>query len=221
MFKYNCPLQFKADKAKEGDFKGYIAIFNNKDLGRDIIIPGAAKKWKTTPDGKLRMLFMHENQYPGGVAEYEQDEKGIKVWGSLNMDARGTKEYYPSVKDGSFMNMSIGFNILKGGIEFRGDDGDGGAYYISAIEVWEGSIVPFGMNEEAGLDYMKAAGNGPGMTKRQLERLLRDVGFTSKDSKTIIAAGYGDIGRDVQLAKHTDAGTASEIKDQLACLYTF
>ena len=43
------PIEIKEARS-DGTFTGYAAVFNNVDLGRDVILPGAFKSVKTTSD---------------------------------------------------------------------------------------------------------------------------------------------------------------------------
>lgn len=43
-----------------GNFEGYAAIFNNVDLGDDVILPGAFTRVKTTRSGKLKLALYHD-----------------------------------------------------------------------------------------------------------------------------------------------------------------
>lgn len=54
--KLECPFEVKAvDEA--GNFEGYASVFNNIDLGDDIILPGAFIKVKTTRTGRLKLAL--------------------------------------------------------------------------------------------------------------------------------------------------------------------
>ena len=53
----NCPFEIKeADDA--GKFSGYAAVFDNVDLGNDVIEKGAFKKFKYTRDKKNTCSFV-------------------------------------------------------------------------------------------------------------------------------------------------------------------
>ena len=43
-----------------GNFEGYAAVFNNVDLGDDVILPGAFSRVKTTRGGKLKLALYHD-----------------------------------------------------------------------------------------------------------------------------------------------------------------
>ena len=73
---YETQIQFKADlkmgheeeEKEEGVFEGYGSVFNNTDLGNDIIRKGAFEKSlrKKGPKG-VKMLYQHKSDMPIGV----------------------------------------------------------------------------------------------------------------------------------------------------------
>lgn len=153
MQKINAPFELK-DADEKGKFFGYVSVFNNIDLGNDIIEPGAFQKFKTTKDGHVRMFFYHDMSQLAGKAKVTQDEKGLHVEGQLNLNVGYVREKYEFMKDGTLDGMSVGFDILPGGSEWVEKDGDY-IRVIKAAELWEGSIVPFGMNPEATIESIK------------------------------------------------------------------
>lgn len=76
--KYACPFEVKsADDA--GNFEGYASVFNNIDLGEDLILPGAFVKVKTTRTGRLRLALYHNLTRLIGDAEFKQDGKVLTL----------------------------------------------------------------------------------------------------------------------------------------------
>ena len=75
---YETQIQFKADikmpmddeEKEEGVFEGYGSVFNNTDLGNDVIKKGAFEKSlkKKGPKG-VKMLYQHKSDMPIGVYE--------------------------------------------------------------------------------------------------------------------------------------------------------
>ncbi|MBA6145890.1 HK97 family phage prohead protease, partial [Pseudomonas juntendi] len=53
------PIELKSvDDA--GNFEAYAAVFNNVDLGDDVILPGAFTRVKATRAGKLKLALYHD-----------------------------------------------------------------------------------------------------------------------------------------------------------------
>ena len=65
------PCEFKQlDTEEDGAFEGYASIFNNKDLGNDVIRKGA---FENTLKGKkpkqIKLLYQHKTDEPIGVID--------------------------------------------------------------------------------------------------------------------------------------------------------
>lgn len=171
------PFEVKAT-GKAGEFEGYGSVFNNVDLGNDVIAEGAFEKVKTTSDGKLRIALYHDLSRLVGKAEYSQDSHGLHVRGKINMNVSYAKDTYELMKDGTLDGMSVGFNILPDGGEMK-KIGDDHVFYITKAELWEVSIVPFGMNPEAKIESVKEL---QGVDVRALEKSFRDNGLSKREA---------------------------------------
>jgi len=150
--KLECPFEVKAvDEA--GNFEGYASVFNNIDLGDDIIIPGAFTKVKTTRQGRLKLALFHDLTRLVGSAEYMQDDHGLFLKGQINLKVSYARDAYELMKDGTLDSMSIGFNTITEAYEQRSGRN---VRVIKEAELWEASIVPFGMNPEAQVMNVKS-----------------------------------------------------------------
>ena len=180
-------------------FEGYASTFGNVDKVGDIIERGAFSESieKTTPT----ILFMHDPMQPVGMpTELREDEAGLFVKGNLpKTDALVRDRIIPQMKVGSIGTMSIGFRIPEGGQR----TGENGLRYISKADLKEFSLVTtnFEANDQAQITAFKALRQPlevdklKSMTKRDLERALRDSGFCSKNAAALIASDFrGDSG---------------------------
>jgi HK97 family phage prohead protease len=202
-----------------GSFAGYGSVFGNVDLGDDIVERGAFTKINTTKDGSVRILWQHDTRQPIGKAKVKQDDIGLYTEGQLLLDTSKGREAYALLKSGIVDGMSIGYDVLPDGSSMTSQ----GKRMLKSLELWEVSLVTFGMNQLATVDSVKAAHGIT--TKRQFEEFLRDNGFTEAAAKSISAAGYReqaalqrrDVGSDVKelmdtitgasLVQQRDAGT--------------
>jgi len=199
------PIEIKSAQA-DGTFTGYAAVFGNIDLGYDVIEPGAFKQAKTTRDGMLRIAIGHRMDLLAGKAAFKQDDKGLFVEGKLSLGVSYVRDQYELMKDGVIDGLSVGFNILRDGADFEERAGKS-VRVIKAAELWEFSLVPFGMNPEALIDSVKAA------SIRDLEAQLRGLGYSRSDAKALAAGGFKSLGqRDAGL----DSGT---LADQFKALH--
>lgn len=204
MDRITAPLQIKSAQ-EDGTFTGYAAVFGNIDLGQDIIQPGAFQKVKTTTDGKLRIAMHHKLDQLAGKATFSQDEHGLRVEGKLSLGVSYVRDAYQLMKDGVLDGLSVGFNILPDGSAYEERDGTW-VRIIRAAELWEFSLVPFGMNPLALVDSVKAT------SIRDFEAQLRGLGYSQTEAKALASGGYKSLG-------HRDGAPDSEmLADQLKAL---
>lgn len=186
MSKIEVPFELKAvDDA--GNFEGYAAVFNNVDLGDDVILPGAFTRVKTTRSGKLKLALYHDLTRLVGLADFTQDDHGLLVKGKVNQAVSYAKDAYELMRAGILDSMSIGFNTLKADFEERAGRT---VRIIKEAELWEASFVPFGMNPEAQVLSVKS-------DIRLFESALRDrMGLSQKEAAAVASLGYPALRRD-------------------------
>lgn len=190
------PIEIKEAKA-DGSFTGYAAVFNNVDLGGDVIMPNAFRQVKTTRDGKVRIAMNHKLSQLAGKATFAQDARGLRVEGQLTLGVSYVKDAYELMKDGVLDGLSVGFDILPDGSRWEERDGDY-VRIITSADLWEFSLVPFGMNPEALVDTVKAA------TTRDFEAQLRGLGYSQREAKALASGGFKSL-------DHRDGDSDSEM----------
>ena len=187
---YETQIQFKADlkmghedeEKEEGVFEGYGSVFNNTDLGNDIIKKGAFEKSlrKKGPKG-VKMLYQHKSDMPIGVYEkIMEDEKGLYVKGKLALGTQAGKEAYELMKMGALSGLSIGFRTNEKGYHY---DKRTRKRIIEEVELMEVSLVTFPMNPKAQVDMVKSED----ITIREWENGMRDA-FNLSRSEAKVAA---------------------------------
>jgi HK97 family phage prohead protease len=181
-----CPFELK-DLDDKGHFTGYGSIFDNVDLGGDIVVgPQPFKRFKYTKDKQIRILYQHDTWQPVGKSPIEQEAKGLWLSDAqLVMEMPAAPAAYAGMKSGLLDGLSIGFDILPKGSEW---DDETRTRKLFKLELWEVSIVTFGMNPLAKIQSVKAAMNIK--TKREFEEFLRDAGWSADAAKKIAAAGF-------------------------------
>lgn len=137
-----------------GEFTGYGAIFNNEDLGRDVIMPGAfAKSLARRPAGKVKMLRGHDQSEPIGIwTELTEDGKGLRAKGKLILETTKGRETHALMRAGALDGLSIGFRSVKDRF-----DRAKGIRFLEELDVPEISIVTFPMNPRATVATVKSA----------------------------------------------------------------
>lgn len=191
--RFDAPLTIKS-VSENGEFEGYGSIFGNKDSYGDIIVPGAFQKSLSGWSDKGRlpaMLWQHRMDEPIGIyTEMREDEVGLYVKGRLLIDDDPlSRRAHGHMKAGSLTGMSIGFMI--GDWEYNSDKE---AWLIKEIDLWEVSLVTFPANEEARISNVKTAlERGETPRPSDVERALREAGFSKSQAQGFMAKGFGSI----------------------------
>ncbi len=140
---------------ERGEIEGYASVFNNIDLGGDIVMPGAFSK--TISDGRVGVpiLWGHSMQELIGVnKEMREDSTGLYVKGELNLEVSRGREVYSLAKQGAVTGLSIGYQAVK--YELREDDGKmWPTRLLKEVKLFEYSLTPVPMNEEARITRVK------------------------------------------------------------------
>jgi HK97 family phage prohead protease len=203
------------DDEEYGTFEGYGSIFNNTDLGNDIIASGAfTKSIKKTGAKGVKLLYQHKTDMPIGVYEsIEEDEKGLKVRGRLAMKTQAGRETYELMKMGALDGLSIGFRTSPEGQSY---DPKKRVRTISEVELMEISVVTFPMNPKAKVRKVK----GQELSIREWENGLRDAFSLSRSEAKMAAKAVQDafIQRDAEDKVNPDAETIKTLTQKLKTL---
>jgi len=191
------PCEFKEiDQDDDGSFEGYASVFNNKDLGNDVIRRGAFLDSiaERSPKG-IKLLYQHKSDEPIGVIDsLEEDSKGLKIKGRLAMGTQKGKEVFELMKMGALDSMSIGYRLKPDGYKY---DPKEKRRIIKSVDLMEISLVTFPMNPKAKVTKVKLAEMNP----TEIEKYLRDVGGMSvslaKESAPILYKSFNRQLRDV------------------------
>ncbi len=175
------------EQEEDGVFEGYGSIFNNTDLGNDVIVNGAfTKSIKRTGAKGVKLLYQHKTDMPIGVYEsIEEDEKGLKVRGRLAMKTQAGRETYELMKMGALDGLSIGFRTSPKGQSY---DPKTKTRVIKEVELMEISVVTFPMNPKAKVDAVKAKE----LSIREWENGLRDAFNLSRSEAKMAAKAVQD-----------------------------
>ncbi|ODT06980.1 MAG: primosomal replication protein N [Mesorhizobium sp. SCN 65-20] len=137
----------------DGLFAGYASVFNVKDRGGDIVMPGAfTKSLQTYPPARVKLLYQHNTTEPIGVwTKFEEDRRGLKAEGRLILETAKGREVHALMKAGAVDGLSIGFRTIRDAV-----DREKGARLLHELELREVSIVTFPMNEDATVSSVKS-----------------------------------------------------------------
>ena len=170
------------DDEQKGMFSGYGSIFNNKDLGNDVMMEGAFAKSIASKGARgVKLLYQHKADEPIGVFdEIIEDRKGLKVKGRLAMGTQKGKEVYELMKMGAIDGLSIGYRVSPKGAHY---DEKGKRRMLKEVDLMEISAVTFPMNPRARIQAVK----GEGKSVREWESFFRDEGGLSRSESKVAA----------------------------------
>lgn len=173
-------FEFKAT-GDDGTVEGYGSVFDVEDSYGDIIKPGAYKATLAAHkanNSMPAMLWQHNSDEPIGVwTEMVEDEKGLRVKGQLLLTTVRGREAYELLKIGALKGMSIGFMAKDWSYQDE-------LRILTAIDLWELSIVTFPANQKATVTGVKSA---DALTARNAEQILRDAGFSKADATAFVS----------------------------------
>jgi len=138
-----------------GTFAGYASVFGNVDQHGTIVDRGAFKKTLKENANFLPLLFYHDPMQPVGSFSGEEDEHGLLITGSLDLDIEPGQRVYSGMKKGYIDRMSIGFTVITEAVKDQ-------ITHFKELRLWESSLVPrnFASNELALVTDVRAAATG-------------------------------------------------------------
>lgn len=176
-------LQIKA-AGEDGTLEGYGSVFGVRDNYDDVIAKGAFVQ--SLNDHKAAgtmpaMLWQHDADKPIGIwTEMVEDEKGLRIKGQLALETVKGKEAHALLKMGALNGLSIGFMSKEWAY-----DRDTEVRTLTAIDLWEVSLVTFPANEKARVTNVKSAEEMA--TPKDAEKVLRDAGFSKSDATAFVS----------------------------------
>lgn len=187
-------LQIKA-AGDDGTVEGYGSVFGVRDNYDDVIAKGAfiqSLKDHKAAGTMPAMLWQHDADKPIGVwTEMVEDEKGLRIKGQLAMETVKGKEAHALLKMGALNGLSIGFMSKEWDY-----DRDTEVRTLTAIDLWEVSLVTFPANEKARVTNVKSADEL--QAPKDAEKVLRDAGFSKSDATAFVSRvmRMGEVRRD-------------------------
>lgn len=182
----NVEFKFQATGDDEREVVGYGAVFGNVDSYGDVIAPGAfAKSLAQIKMGEKpmpAMLLSHSAEsLPIGVwTEMAEDGVGLRVKGKL-LDTTTGMDAYKALKAGAITGLSIGFRPIEYALRSKPDEP---RRTLRSVDLLEVSVVGFPANDKARVLSVKS---DDVKTIRDLEKALRDAGYTRSQAERICA----------------------------------
>ena len=179
----------------DGTVEGYGSVFGVRDNYDDVIAKGAfiqSLKDHKAAGTMPAMLWQHDADKPIGVwTEMVEDEKGLRIKGQLALETVKGKEAHALLKMGALNGLSIGFMSKEWAY-----DRDTEVRTLTAIDLWEVSLVTFPANEKARVTNVKSADEL--QAPKDAEKVLRDAGFSKSDATAFVSRvmRMGEVRRD-------------------------
>ena len=177
------------DGAEVGVFEGLASTFGNRDRVGDVIAPGAFRASLARPE-RIKMLWQHDSRAPIGIWEQlAETAHGLAVKGRLVLEVQRAREALALLRAGAVDALSIGFSVPKNGATLEHDKSQ---RRITAVDLWEISVVTFPANPHARISRVKTREGAAALpSEREFERsLMRDAGFSRSQARTILGSGY-------------------------------
>lgn len=196
-------IKFAPDGDKTGTFKGYGAVFGNRDAYGDVIEQGAFAKFlgKTIP-----MMYNHFEGVVGKITPVEEDSKGLVVEGEFTPGVTLANDVSALLKHGAVSGLSIRGRIGK---DWSYDDKTNTRTIRKLDELMEISVVVFPANAKArvqantikSLDELAEC-----ETLKDVEAMLRDAfGLAPEAAKTVVSKSKPAYVRDALRAMDDEA----------------
>jgi HK97 family phage prohead protease len=120
--------------------EGYASLWGVADLNRDVVAQGAfAESLARTGAEGVRMLHQHEGRAVVGIWDrIAEDDRGLFVRGRI-MDWSAEARFAAALANAGAMDgLSIGFRAVRA-------RRDGALRVLTAVDLWEISLVTFPM----------------------------------------------------------------------------
>lgn len=129
---------------KNGVITGYFASFDNVDSDGDFFVKGAFSKTIGENQKRIYHLLQHDPSKPLGVPQViKEDSNGLYFetkFSKEQMQVSYIKDTLNLYASGVFKEHSVGFRTIKSNREDKGRK-------ITEVQLWEGSTVTWGANE--------------------------------------------------------------------------
>ena len=156
---------FKETEDGSGIFEGYASVFGNVDSYGDRVIKGAFSKSlaKSFPnDGAgIPCYWSHRMDDPefilGKTISAVEDEHGLKVRVSLDLDNPKAAAAYRALKAGAVNQMSFAYEVVDSHFVPEKGAKFGGVNELRELNIFEVSVVQIGANTATSIDMVKSA----------------------------------------------------------------
>lgn len=180
----------------DGTFNGYGSVFGTVDSYNEVVAKGAfvdslaELKTKGRP---VPVLWQHRSSEPiGAWSNLKEDERGLFGEGRILMDAgEMEKRAHAHMKAGTVTGLSIGYLVRESTYDEKT-----GIRTLTKLDLMEISLVTFPANDDARVEAVKfKLAHGELPTEREMEKYLREVGFSKTRAAGFVAHGLTEMRR--------------------------
>lgn len=156
---------FHETEEGSGIFEGYASVFGNVDSYGDKVIKGAfanslAKSFPNDGAG-IPCYWSHRMDDPefilGKTLSAVEDEHGLKVRVSLDLDNPKAAAAYRALKAGAVNQMSFAYEVIDSHFVPEKGTKFGGVNELRELNIFEVSVVQIGANTATSIDMVKSA----------------------------------------------------------------
>jgi HK97 family phage prohead protease len=179
---------------EQGTFSGLASVYGNKDLGGDVVEPGAFSKSISEKGGEVPILWQHNPSEPIGLGKLMDSSEGLHIKGELVLESPTAQKAYGLLKRGVLKGLSIGYDTIRSDVKDT-------TRYLKELKLWEVSIVTFPMNEMASVRGVKTVE----VAQEEFARFMEEEKFKFEALRNEYAAALKALTDRAAASQHKDA----------------
>ena len=202
---------------EDGTFSGYGSVWGVVDSYNEIVAPGAfteslaeiASKGRPVP-----VLWQHRSSEPiGSWTNLKEDDHGLWGDGRILLDAGDMeRRAHAHMKARTVTGLSIGYWVRESSYDEKT-----GIRTLTKLELVEISLVTFPANDDARVEAVKfKLAHGELPTDRELEKFLREAGFSKTRAAGLVTHGLSELRRRESERETTITPALKGLSDTLA-----
>lgn len=201
----------------DGTFSGYGSVFGNVDSYGEVVAKGAFIESLRDLKNKGRpvpVLWQHRSGEPIGAWDnLREDDHGLWGDGRILLDAgEMEKRAYAHMKARTVTGLSIGYWVRESSYDEKT-----GVRTLTKLDLVEISLVTFPANEDARVEAVKfKLAHGELPTNREMERFLREAGFSKSRAAGFVTHGLPELRRRESERDQTITPALKGLSDTLA-----
>lgn len=180
----------------DGSFNGYGSVFGVVDSYQEVVAKGAFTESLGELQAKGRpvpVLWQHRSSEPiGAWNNLKEDDHGLWGDGKILLEAGAMeKRAYEHMKARTVTGLSIGYWVRESSYDEKT-----GIRTLTKLDLVEISLVTFPANDDARVEAVKfKLAHGELPTDRELEKYLREAGFSKTRAAGLVSHGLAELRR--------------------------